>query len=359
MVKKLEQGQRQTARLTSLTAFASALDVSIGELSGKRPRLDSSGSRLVLGIRDTLFTPNLLVGVDDDDDGQPTDAAVLWRAVQKGWQHYWAGRFTPLAQALPGMIGEARLAHRIAGTVGPLVQAYQLAANLLVHLGREDLAAVAAERGVVAARTGDDELQWVTCYGSYCWALMGQGRHVEAEKIAAKIAARIEPQFSTAGLPQITVWGGMVLWAMAAAVEAGHADTAVGHLDLAKVGAARLAEDRHDYETNFGPTQVAMQATYTYSVLGEPGQALAAAQRVRRRDLRTISYGRHLIDVAQANADARRTDRAVRTLFEAKELAPVWFRHQPAARTLVADLAERQSRLSPTLRDLVSSLDAR
>ena len=152
------------------------------------------------------------------------------------------------------------------------------------------------------------------------------------------------------------VWGGLVLWAMAAAVEGANADAAREYISLSRVGSARLEQDRHDYEVNFGPTQVAMQTTYAFAILGEPDLALVAARDVRREDLFTISYGRHLLDVAQAHVDQRHDDTAVQVLQEAKTLAPVWFRHQPPARTLVAQVRERKTRPSAALRDLVAAL---
>src|SRR6266498_4854504 len=61
LVKKLEQGKRQSARLTTIAALANALDVPMSELTDKRPRLDGAGDRLVLALRDTLLSPDLLV----------------------------------------------------------------------------------------------------------------------------------------------------------------------------------------------------------------------------------------------------------------------------------------------------------
>jgi hypothetical protein len=54
----------------------------------------------------------------------------------------------------------------------------------------------------------------------------------------------------------------------------------------------------------------------------------------------------------------RRRDQAAATLKTAKNLAPVWFRHQPMARALVATLRERQTRMSAVVRELVRSLEA-
>jgi hypothetical protein len=73
-----------------------------------------------------------------------------------------------------------------------------VAASLLVHLGREDRAALSAERGLLAASGADDELRWSALSGTYCWALLSQARNSDAEDLAVRVAERIEPQFSTA-----------------------------------------------------------------------------------------------------------------------------------------------------------------
>jgi transcriptional regulator with XRE-family HTH domain len=46
LVKKLEQNRRQSARLTSLTALAEALDVPRSQMLDKRPRLGGGESRI-------------------------------------------------------------------------------------------------------------------------------------------------------------------------------------------------------------------------------------------------------------------------------------------------------------------------
>ncbi|GAA1822627.1 helix-turn-helix transcriptional regulator [Planosporangium flavigriseum] len=360
LIKKLEQGKRESARLTTLAALANALDVPLSHLMDKRPRLDDGGDRLVLGLRDALLSPTLLPGIDQDDSGDPTPLRDLEAAVRHAWGAYWAGEFNDLARTLPRLVAEARVTERSLGSqaAGLLAQAYQLTACLLVHLGRDDLAAVGAERALAVAGRGDDELQWATLYGTYGWVLLSQARYEEAERLAIRIAERIEPRFSSASEKHLTVWGGLVLWAMAAAVEGARGDAALDYISLARMGAARMDRDRHDYEVNFGPTQVAMQTTYAYSVLGEPDRALTAARDVHREDLYTISYGRHLLDVAQAHTNSRHDALAVDVLHEAQALAPVWFRHQVLARTLVAELRQRRARLSAGLRDLVQSLGA-
>jgi hypothetical protein len=100
-----------------------------------------------------------------------------------------------------------------------------------------------------------------------------------------------------------------------------------------------------------------MQACHAYAVTREPAKALTAARGIAPGDLTGISYGRHLLDVAQAHADARHPAAATAVLTQARALAPVWFRHQGVARSLVSDLVEQQKRLSPALRELAASVD--
>lgn len=360
LIKKLEQGRRESARLSSLAALADSLDVPLAEMTDKRPRLDGAGDRLVLGLRDVLLSPDLLPGMNADDDQEPTPVPRLDTLVGEGWRDYWSGRFVELARRTPGVVAEARAAQRagLEGSRQILSRAYQLAACLLVHLGRDDLALIGAERAVTTATDGSDELQWAAAHGTYAWVLMNQARNDEAERVARRIAERIEPRLSAATPQHLTVWGGMLLWAMAAACATGRADASDDYLTLARAGATRMDGDRLNYALNFGPTQVAMQETYAQVTLGRPERALTAARQVRREDLRPISYGRHLLDLAQAHAAMRHDVDAVDTLIRAKSLAPVWFRHQVAARGLVAEVCERRARLTPAMRDLVRSLDA-
>lgn len=348
LIKKLEQGARQDARITYLMRLAGALDVDMSELIGKKPQIQRDTAS-VLAIRDVLLSPALLPGFGPEDDGGPASAAEMQHSVDAAWKLYWLGDFGQLAARVPGLIGEAR----VVGAAGPLAQSYQLAACLMVHFGKDDLAAIAAERAIAAAAAGEDELQWATLHGTYAWVLLHQGRPRESEDHALRVAERIEPGFKSPP-EHLVVWGGLLLTAMAAAVAGARRGPAEEYISLSRSAAARFTGgDRHDYQSNFGPTQVAMQATHAYAVLREPGAALTAVRGVQRDDLRPISYGRHLVDVASAQMDARYHGAAERTLTEASAVSPTWFKHQGPARSLVRRLREQQTRLSPALQGLV------
>ncbi len=257
---------------------------------------------------------------------------------------------------MPPLIGEARLTSQTAGPPAHslLAQSYELAAFLMVHMGKEDLGALAAERAFTSAVPSNDELLHAIVQGTYAWVLLHQGRLAQSEKLAVTVADRMEPSFS-APSKTIAVWGNLLMTALAPAAAAGHDFSQ--YVALASAGAERLRRKVNIYQTSFGPALVHMQACHAYAVTRDPANALAAARRLHPGDLAGISYGRHLLDVAQAHTDARHSHAETAVLTQARALAPVWFRHQGIARSLVTDLCEQQKRLSPTLRELATSLD--
>ncbi|MET8158389.1 helix-turn-helix transcriptional regulator [Sphaerisporangium sp. NPDC005289] len=356
IIAKLEQGRRQTARLTTLVRIANALDAELSALIGKRDRMgaERTGGG-VLALRDALLSPSYLPDVDDGHDGEPTRLEDITTAVDSACASYWRGDFPWLVAHLPGLIAEARLTHAAVGesALYPLVMAYDLAASLMVHLGRDDLAAIGAERAVTTAHGGNDELLWATLHGTYAWVLLHQGRLDAAERLAISMAERIEPSFS-APADRVAAWGNLLLMALAPAAAAGR--DVSEYIALAAAGAERLAGQVTIYNSVFGPAKVAMEATHAYTVLRRPERALAESRRVRREDVTGISYGRHLLDVAQAHVDARHHGAAVQRLQESQALSPVWFRHQRVAHDLVMGIREVEMRPSSAIRSLMGSL---
>ncbi len=359
VIRKLEQERRNAARITTLTHLANALSIPLSDLLGGRERLGPLRDGGVMAVRNTLLAVHDLPGIDlSDNHGEPSSLDELDAVVERCWQFYWSGQFGDLTAMLPDLVSEACVTQRVIGVrgSGALAQAYQLCANLVAQVGYDDLAMIAIERALGAAVHGDDELQHATLLGTAAWIYMRQGRYGDAERVASAAAQRIEPPLSKATPEHLTVWGSLMLWAAAAAAAAARADEAADYIGLARAAAGRFDEDRHDYWTNFGPTQVAMQATHTFSVLGKPTEALRAAERVRRSDLLHISYGVHQLDVARACLEARRNRDAAEALSEALGVSTEWFRSQADSRGLVRDLIERERRMTPALRQLALSV---
>jgi transcriptional regulator with XRE-family HTH domain len=357
MIAKTEQGHRQP-RLPVITRLAAALDLPLSELLDNRPRLDgrSSGAS-ILAIRDVLLSPSLLPGIDSaGNDAEPSELPQLRAALATAGGLYWAGGFAALAALLPRVIGECRHAAQSAGAPASslLAQAYGLTAELLVHMGKEDLAALAAERAVTAAAADADEILPAVLQGTYAWVLLHQGRLAESEKLAATVADRIRPA-PAAPAEHVAAYGHLLMLAVGPAAAAGR--DVSQYIAAASAAAGRIGRRVSFYQASFAPATVHMQACYAYAVTGQPAKAVTAARKIHPGDLAGISYGRHLLDVAQAHADARQHAAATAALSRARALSPVWFRHQGIARSLVAELTEQQKRLSPALRELAASVD--
>ena len=357
MISAIERGERRPG-IATIYALAGALGVEPSRLLDKREHLGEGGrDRRVLAVRDALLAVSDLPGITAGDP--PVAAApvdVLERHVDYAWDLYWKGRFTDLAGALPKLITAARASERDNGPAAcrPLAQAYQIAADLMVHMGSEDLAFASVMRAVRAAHRGDDPLQHATLAGTASWVLYHQGRLAESEEVAKAGALLVQPSGAVT-MAHLTVYGGLLLSAAAPAAAAGRKDAVASYMGEAQIAALRFTEgDKRDYHTNFGPTQMAMQATHQNAVLGEPGAALTAAKRVNPADLMPISFGALHLDIAQAHLDRGRAHapRAEDALWTAYEVSREWAGQQGLWVSLVAATAAAEGRLSRRMEKL-------
>lgn len=357
LISMLERDVRESMSWASMVKLARALDIDPGVIAGKSSRLDRVPGASALAVRDAVINPDLLE-LHPDHDGEPTSLAELWRLIERAYGAYFGGEFGVLAAELPGLINECRLLESAdPAAAAPLSHAWQLAGSVLVHTGRDDAAAIAAERAIQAARKGSDEWRLATQYGVYCWVMLHQGRADESERLAMRAADAIEPSMSRAASEQIAVWGGLVLQAAVARGSTGDVDGAENYLRMAAAAAARLGTDRHDYWTSFGPTHVAIQTTHIMTSAHRPDRALKASRAVNPQGLFKVQYGRHLLDVSRALLERRRTDEAEETATRALDLSAEWFRHQSVAESLVHDLVGRKTRLNARLRTLLQGVE--
>lgn len=356
IIAKLEQGSRVSARLVTLVKLANALDVDLSTFVGHRDRLgtDRDGGR-ILRLRDAVLSHRHLAGLDDGLDGAPSPVADVQRLVDAAWRRYWSGEFGPLLGTVPDLIAEARLTHAAHGGTAAraLAMAYDLGANLLVQFGRNDLAALASERAISAAHSGDDERLWATMFVTYSWNLLHQGRMAEAEHVAATVAARIEPSFS-APVIDVATWANLVVTALAPAAAGGN--DVEDYISMATAAGERVGRRVPVFHTSFGPASAAMQATHAFAITGQSSQAVHASRRLRPGDLSGISQGRHLLDVALAHVDAKQHRAAEERLLEARAQSAVWFRHQPDAEVLVRRIRAAQPRSTAAVRSLSKTL---
>lgn len=351
LVRKLEQGGRQTASIASLQKIARALDVDIADLIGKRHGVPSGDPDAgIVAIRRALTPVDDLLGGPPDD--QAVDLDEGRRAVEYAWGAYWTGRYELLTSLLPTGLTQLRATVHAArnGSVAPanelLARMYWVTGCTLVHLGQTDPAFLAIRQALAAAEHGRDPLLLGTIRGSVAWQLLVQGRYDESRRVALRAAAELEPEGDVPA-PQLAAYGSLVLQGATAAGRAQDVPEALALAQAASEVATRIGGDRRDYETYFGPSQVVMQ-TVDVNVSAEryPEALEAAATMPAQCGLPQASRARHLTDTAVALARTGRHQRALDTLLDAERVGGGdWLKYQTLPRHIVSELLDHDRRV--------------
>ncbi|MFK0292964.1 helix-turn-helix domain-containing protein [Streptomyces sp. NPDC090442] len=365
VVRKLEQGARRTARLSTLNSLARALDVEPSALVGKPTTFEVRGDGeqpSVLALRQAVAPVSELLGEDPDPE-DPPDIAALQTALRSTERIRREGRMAEIGALLPQLINDAKAtAHastgcRAAAAHSVLAEAYQVAATTLAALGKEDAAFTALERARTAAAKGDDPHLETVGLSSLAWVLTKQGRLADAERVALRAAERIEPGFRSAPL-ELALWGILLLRAATAAVRSERRDTVHDLLNLAGAAAARLGTDRLDYATPFGPTNMGVAKVNFLVEMEDSAEALRTARTVPELQALPPTWrARFHVDRALAHADLDQDDGAVTALLTAERIAPEWMRYHSTSLRLVSELRGRERRRASPLTALADRLD--
>ncbi len=361
VIRKLEQGRRQTASIGTLQRIARVLDVDVAELLGLSRPVPSGGDdqARVWAIRDALTSVDDLLGELDDADAP--DLTELGRSASYAWGAYWAGRYGLLAAMLPRLLTEARAATHQAAAPGDgraadlAAQVHQLAAGTLLRLGAADLGHVAARESLRWAATAPDPLRYAAMRSTLVYVLIRQGRFTDAERVAVATAQTVQPS-GAATIPELSVYGGLLLRGATAAAREGRAGAAAALLGEAGEVAGRTGVDRTDYEVVFGPSNWVMQSA-DVAVVGEDyPSAVAVARRMPPGSaLPLAARSRHLTDVAHAQVRLGNDRAAEAALLSLERGAPDWTAHHLLPRMLVSELLTRR-RPSVPLRELAGRL---
>lgn len=352
-VRKLEQNQRQTARVATANALANALGIETSVLLfGAAPEEAREDPHLTR-IREVLAPAgDFIPTIEDTDEDTPPDVNALRCGVEDAWASYHAGDFATLGELVPGLISEACAAARehthgaAAQANGVLAKALQLGAHTMVQNRHEDLALLGLERARIAAARSDNPLMPSMLANSVAWIFLRTGRLTDSERVAVATADAIEPTFRTSPPGQTAVYGGLLLSGMTAAARHQRYDDARELLKVARAAAQRIGDDSTDrWTTVFGPTSVAMQAVSIEAAAGNWGHVLSLAERVPLSAKTPISWKvRFLLDVAHARTETYHDTDAVETLRTIRNLAPGWMRRHGLAVAVVRGLLDRPKR---------------
>lgn len=352
-VARIERGERQTTRTATLNKLARALGVEPSTLLGILPPHDNATGD-VTDLRRALTASAEVPGLGDFSDLRETaPLSELRGSLSYAWQAYIAGRHAELLHTLPALLADAhRLVHQAKGArlnsaYSVLSGAYRLGAGTAGRFGMDDLAFIAAERAVRAARQSDDPDIGVAVSTRYLvWVLVRQGRTAEAEAVAVRMAERVEPRMADRNTRALGVFGNLLFNAASAALRADKGDRAGELLRVAHAAAVRSGHDEVSEAGIFGPRIAAIQSVDQAVRLGDAEEALRLAETVPDANGPVPPFWEagHRIHLASAAVDLRQERRALALLAEARTIAPDWVRYQPMGSAVMREIVDRATR---------------
>lgn len=356
-VSQVERGVRRVDRMSVLEMIADALDTPLAELAAEAPVVAAvaapppGASDLRLALSGSHALRAML------RPGPPPDLAALPADVDRAWAFTHAGRYGELTALLNDLLPRLELAVRTAPVPGRavasalLAAAYQACSAALVKLGEAEAAWVAADRAMAAAERAGDP--YLVAAGAFRLGFVFlNARHLDQAEETARTAAEALEGRVDAEPAARSLWGALTLQRALVAARAGRADAAYEFIERAREAAAYLGHGRNDYNTEFGPLNVAVHEVHVAVELGDAGLAIRAAAAVDTATLSPERQARMLIDVARAHAQRRQPAEAAATLLRAEDLTPEQVRNHPVVRQTVADLLLMREEPDPDLRAL-------
>ena len=361
-VSQVERGVRKVDRMSVLEIVASALDVSLAELAAEAPVVaavteeppDARGLRLVLS---GAYALRALL-----DGSRAPALSTLRSRIRKAWDLTHAGRYTELTGLLRGLVPDLETAARTlpASRRGEafelLAIAYQACSAALEKLGEPEAAWIAADRAMAAAERAGNPMLVAAGAFRLVFVFLTARHYDQAEETAHTAADALQPHAEQGGPQAMSLWGALTLQRAVIASRVNDGDSAYGHLARARQIAERLGEGRNDYNTEFGPANVALYEIAVAVELGDAGRALRTAASVDPTGLSAERQARMLIDVARAHAQRRQIGEAVAALRQAEDITPEQVRAHEVVRQLVSDLLTMQDPPSGELHALAERL---
>ncbi|MFJ9666331.1 helix-turn-helix domain-containing protein [Streptomyces sp. NPDC101219] len=367
-VSQVERGVQPVERLSILQALADALKVSVRELrpdaapAEEAEPTEPHGSNDLDGLRVTLTGHPALGSLFEDLPAEQVPSLTDFRQhVDEAWTLAHASSYAALSDHLAKLLPSIEAAVRYAPASDRTelhalrAKAYQVAAASFTRQDQADAAWVAADRALQAAELAGQPLEVVASLFRMAHAFMRQRHMEQAEQAAKSAVAVMAPRAEAPACPaeELSLLGAMnLVLAVINSREGNRAETHE-HIDRAREIAARLGEDRNDFDTEFGPTNVEIHAVSTAVELGDAGVALEVAQQVDASVLSPERQSRFLLDVARAHAQRRHVGEATAALLEAEALAPEQIHDHHLAREVIRNLVQlSEPRVPESLRGL-------
>ncbi|GIH69761.1 helix-turn-helix domain-containing protein [Sphaerimonospora thailandensis] len=347
-IELIEQGKR-TPSLPLLREIAKVLGVRSAVLLGENPR-DSheTGRPQICDLERALFTYKTLA-----PDIEPSDAEQLTERVTaaRGAWFTSPNKYSILMRTLPQLISDAerlvldtdgrpeerRSACRVAADT------YILGRSVLKHLGRIDLAHLAADRAMRYAEETEDPLMVAWAHWNLGQSMLSDDMHDVAYDVARRGMEMFEPALADGDDRHASVFGGLHLVAVIALARSGDDEQA---RELLRGPASSLAQ-RVDEQANhfglvFGTTNVAIHMASIECEMRRPEAALRAADDIDVSRVPSIERRvTHLGQIARACEDLGDDAATLVHLLRIERECPEELDHKRLLREMVRSLTQR------------------
>jgi transcriptional regulator with XRE-family HTH domain len=375
-LSQVERGIQPVNRLSVLRMLADALGVSQATLRPDLPERDTVAAadaeaskpndldqaRLLLSGHPV---PEVLLA--DQSTANRAGLPELRAAVDRIWELTHADKFAELSSTLGPLVPRLERAVRTAPAKDRpelwqlLGRTYQALAAAFVRQDEPDAAWVAADRSIRAAEQSGQPLQ--VCAGIYrlAQAFVRLKRLDQAEHAATTAANALAQYVATHDDPEaLSVLGALHLQLATVHAKAGDRTRTREEIQQARDVARRMGADRNDFNLEFGPTNVEIQAVSSAVELGDAGEAIDLSEGIDATNLSVERQARLLMDLGRAYAQRRQPGEALDLLLRAEELAPEMIGTHVAARDTIRELLLVAGRsASPELRGLAERADAK
>jgi transcriptional regulator with XRE-family HTH domain len=370
-VDKVERGVRRLDRFSVIYEIADVLQLDVQVLMGRDPIRRPESVNCV----DQVEVEEIRAALERYDKIStffvPPAAAPavpeLAKAVGHAWLTYQHSKYGVLARMLPKLLRDAQAVDvACRGDAGVeaarlLGQVYQITSSTLGKLGENELAWLAADRGIMVCQRADDDLLSGVAVSRVANALAALGRFRPALEINVNIANHLAPGEGKEATPErLSVYGIVLLQGAVVAARLGDAATVRDLLNGAEDAAKQLGGDENHYWTSFGPTNVAFHSVAADVEMGEGGRAVATHDAIDPFQFAAMPPERrahHLLDASRGLAQVGDVNRASELLVEADRLAPSEIRCRPIAHELIADLLRRSRGAAPAaIADLAEAM---
>lgn len=348
-VSAVEQGRRHADRLTDLLRIAVVVGCTVEDLIGRPVDILAPGVRprgdIVAAVRSVIMRSAVPI---PGHEPTPTAADIEARVAQ-AWR-IWHGSpnaHTMLGDILPSLLSDATLAHRTTtdrrSGARALAGAYQIARQWLHHIPDGELAWIAADRAMSAAREADDP--HLIALGA--WALSAAyrraGQQDEATRLCLAAADELKPHID-GNDPRADLLADYGMLHLTAAISAAQSDEDGRAWALHRVAdeAARSLGGGYDPWTAFGTGNVDIHGLAIRAELGRADDVVEYASRLNVDDVPSVERrARVLIDTARGFVQRGEDEAAILVLLDAEKVSRDEVRDSTLVHELLRELVHR------------------